>query len=182
MWFGWIIDIGFPGPDRGEGGKYLVLPPGYDGPLPDSGFFVGHSKTNHVLYAVRAFMEKNDPKPAVELIKKTLKIIPTHRAASAQASRQPSKAASSSHQIRPFPRQVRRGQRQVVQHHPAERLLLLRDARQARAARAGNLLQSGAPGQLAAIGIVKGKPFNPDDSTQKILTDAAAVGNAAVAP
>jgi len=24
MWFSWIIDIGFPGPDRGEGGKYLL--------------------------------------------------------------------------------------------------------------------------------------------------------------
>ena len=66
MWFGWIIDIGGPGPDRGEGGKYLIVPPGYDGPLPDSGFFVGTSKTNHVLYAVRAFMVNNDPKPAVE--------------------------------------------------------------------------------------------------------------------
>ena len=32
MWFGWIIDIGVPGPDRGEGGKYLIVPPGYDGP------------------------------------------------------------------------------------------------------------------------------------------------------
>ena len=34
-------------------------------------------------------------------------------------------------------------------------------------------------GQLAAIGIVKGKPFNPDARMKKILTDAAAVGNAA---
>ena len=34
-------------------------------------------------------------------------------------------------------------------------------------------------GQLAAIGIVKGKPFNPDAKTRKILTDAAAVGTAA---
>jgi len=34
-------------------------------------------------------------------------------------------------------------------------------------------------GQLAAIGIVKGKPFNPDARMRKILTDAAAVGNAA---
>ena len=24
MWFSWIIDVGFPGPDRGEGGKYLL--------------------------------------------------------------------------------------------------------------------------------------------------------------
>jgi hypothetical protein len=45
MWFGWIIDIGGPGPDRGQGGKYLILPPDYDGPLPDNGFFVGQSKT-----------------------------------------------------------------------------------------------------------------------------------------
>ena len=34
-WFRWVIDIGLPGPDRGEGGKYLVLPPGYDGPVPE---------------------------------------------------------------------------------------------------------------------------------------------------
>src|SRR5262245_55554899 len=40
MWFSWIIDIGFPGPDRGEGGKYLLVPPGYDGPLPEGGFFI----------------------------------------------------------------------------------------------------------------------------------------------
>jgi len=28
MWFGWIIDIGFPGPDRGAGGKYLFFAAG----------------------------------------------------------------------------------------------------------------------------------------------------------
>jgi hypothetical protein len=33
-------------------------------------------------------------------------------------------------------------------------------------------------GRLAAIGIVKGKPFVPDARMKKILTDAAAVGNA----
>ena len=56
MWFSWVIDIGFPGPDRGEGGKYLIVPPGYDGPLPDSGFYVAHSSTNRVLYAARSFL------------------------------------------------------------------------------------------------------------------------------
>ena len=34
-------------------------------------------------------------------------------------------------------------------------------------------------GQLAAIGIVKGKKFAPDERMKKILTDAAAVGQAA---
>src|SRR5208282_4439808 len=33
-------------------------------------------------------------------------------------------------------------------------------------------------GSLVAIGIVKGKPFNPDARTRKILTDAVATGNA----
>jgi hypothetical protein len=64
-----IIDIGFPGPDRGEGGKCSFVPPDYDGPLPDSGFHVGHPRTNHVLNAVRAFMDNNNPKPSAELIK-----------------------------------------------------------------------------------------------------------------
>src|SRR5262249_10938559 len=76
MWFSWIIDIGFPGPDRGEGGKYLLVPPGYDGPLPDGGFFIARSSTVHVLYGARAFLVNNDPKPTVELIKKHLKIYP----------------------------------------------------------------------------------------------------------
>jgi hypothetical protein len=68
MWFGWIIDIGGPGPDRGQGGKYLFLPPDYEGPVPEGGFYVGRSKTNHALYVARAFMVDNDPKPSVALI------------------------------------------------------------------------------------------------------------------
>ena len=28
MWWGWITDFGLPGPDRGEGGRYLLVPPG----------------------------------------------------------------------------------------------------------------------------------------------------------
>ncbi len=31
MTWKWITDFGLPGPDRGEGGKYLLLPPGYEG-------------------------------------------------------------------------------------------------------------------------------------------------------
>ena len=39
MWFGWITDFGLPGPDRGQGGTYLLLPPGYDGPVPEGGSY-----------------------------------------------------------------------------------------------------------------------------------------------
>jgi len=34
-------------------------------------------------------------------------------------------------------------------------------------------------GSLAAVGIVKGKPFNPDAQMKQILTDAAAIATAA---
>src|SRR4029078_13565166 len=38
-WFRWVTDIGAPGGDRGEGGKYLIVPPGHDGPMADGGVF-----------------------------------------------------------------------------------------------------------------------------------------------
>ncbi len=28
MWFRWVTDFGLPGPDRGEGGRYLLVGPG----------------------------------------------------------------------------------------------------------------------------------------------------------
>ena len=43
MWFRWVTDMGLPGPDRGTGGRYLLVGPGYDGPLPEGGFYVSHS-------------------------------------------------------------------------------------------------------------------------------------------
>ena len=55
----------------------LRIPPGYDGPLPEGGFYIGRSRTTRVLYAARAYLKDNsDPKPAVEQIKRTMKIYP----------------------------------------------------------------------------------------------------------
>jgi hypothetical protein len=38
-WFRYVTDMRIAGPDRGAGGKYLFLPPGFDGEVPD-GYFV----------------------------------------------------------------------------------------------------------------------------------------------
>ncbi len=76
MAFHWISDFGFPGPDRSEGGRFLLLPPGYDGDLPDSGFHVGRSGTLRALMLGRSFMQDDDPKTTVDLIKERLKIYP----------------------------------------------------------------------------------------------------------
>ena len=76
MWWGWIVDFGLSGPDRGEGGRFLLVPPGYDGPLPDSGYHVGHSRTSRALMLGRAFLTDDDPAPTVATIKGTLRITP----------------------------------------------------------------------------------------------------------
>jgi hypothetical protein len=34
-WFRCVTDVGITGPDKGKGGKYLLLPPGYTGAIPD---------------------------------------------------------------------------------------------------------------------------------------------------
>lgn len=44
MWFVWVTDFGTPGPDRGAGGSYVLLPPGYDGRVPEGGSFVARIK------------------------------------------------------------------------------------------------------------------------------------------
>ena len=31
FWYRWVSDVGITGPDKGLGGKYLILPPGYTG-------------------------------------------------------------------------------------------------------------------------------------------------------
>ena len=76
-WFRWVIDVGLPGPDRGQGGKYLIVPPGYEGTLPEGEFNVAHSKTLHGVWFARAFLENgNDPKPVVKRIKDFTKVYP----------------------------------------------------------------------------------------------------------
>ena len=79
MWWRWIIDFGLPGPDRGQGGKFLLVGPDYDGPLPDSGYHIGHSRTTRAFLLGRSFINENpgmDPAPTVETIKRTTKIYP----------------------------------------------------------------------------------------------------------
>jgi len=180
MWFTWIIDIGFPGPDRGEGGKYLLVPPGYNGPLPEGGFYVAHSRTTRVLYAARAFLVKNDPKPTVDLIKKTIKIYPytPGGVGTSIATALEGKVRLGRNSPIPATKFVEGSGKAFNTIPPGDYTFfeMVNEAVQQEPATSYDVELSG---QLAAIGIVKGKPFKPDARMKKILTDAAAVGNAA---
>lgn len=54
-------DIGLPGPDRGEGGRYLLVPPGYKVELPEAGYFVNKVRTTRVTMFGRSFLEEQRP-------------------------------------------------------------------------------------------------------------------------
>ena len=57
MYFRYMSDTGAAGPDKGKGGKYLVLPPGYEGEVPE-GYFVVESKTYGVWNFMRGYVKK----------------------------------------------------------------------------------------------------------------------------
>jgi hypothetical protein len=181
MWFGWIIDIGFPGPDRGEGGRYLLVPPGYDGPLPEGGFYVARSKTERVLYAARAYLKDgNDPKPAVENITKTMKIYPytPGGVGTSIATALEGKVRLEANPKVPETKFVEASGKSFNTIPPSDFSffeMINANVQQEPATSYNPELA----GQLAAIGIVKGKEFKPDARMRDILTEAAAVGNAA---
>lgn len=178
MWFQWVIDIGRPGPDRGLGGKYLIVGPDYDGPLPEGGYFVAHCKTNHALYAMRQFIaDGKDPAPAVANIKKNLKI---YRYAPGSFGTSIAEALTGEVRLAGEPeipetkfRDVSGVAFNTIPPSDYGFYELINENVQNEPATSYDVELAG---QLAAIGIAHGKPFQPDARMKKILTEAALVG------
>ncbi len=64
----WILDMGLPGPDAGNGGRHLLLPPGYDGVVPED-YFTGRATTFRVIAGIRALPIGGDVDAANERLK-----------------------------------------------------------------------------------------------------------------
>ena len=181
MWFRWITDFGLPGADRGEGGKYLLVGPGYDGPLPEGGFAIRKSRTTRALVLGRSFLTDNDPAPTVAVIKKSIKVYPytPGGAGTSIGSFLTGKAPSLVQLQKPVsPRWVEGTGRAMNTIPPNDfgHFEMLNQLVQMEPAEA---LDPEIAGQFAAIGIIKGKKFEPDARMRKILENAVAVGNAA---
>jgi hypothetical protein len=71
-----VTDVGLTGPDKGKGGKYLFVPPGYPGELPSSGYFIAKPSTYVNLVFYRAFAQGGDIAAAVAAMKAGAKIYP----------------------------------------------------------------------------------------------------------
>ncbi|WP_433989830.1 hypothetical protein SuNHUV7_06960 (plasmid) [Pseudoseohaeicola sp. NH-UV-7] len=75
-YFRFITDFGVTGPDEGEGGKYLFVPPGYEGELPEDGYFVFHSPSYTTMQLIRAFVGEDGIEATVQRVKDTMRVYP----------------------------------------------------------------------------------------------------------
>jgi hypothetical protein len=147
-------DVGLPGPDAGKGGKFLLLPPGYTGEVPE-GYYVYRSGTYNVFIFLRSFYE--DPKnltPAVALVEQS-KIYPLNGKDAAKPMQFPDASGVPANML------------PVSDGSVFDQLKQLVDSE------GSTLAESDWLGMLAAIGIVKGQPFKPDAHTREILGRAA---------
>lgn len=149
-----ITDTGFAGPDKGEGGKYLILPPG----APDikaEGFRVFRSPTTNIFVGTRAL----DPDPAkAEAWIKQLRLYPYEQRANPPATRFISPEGRPYSQVPPRGLAYWERLAEIINREPVierDRFFMA---------------------MLAPLGIEKGKPFKPDARQKKLLEEATFVG------
>jgi hypothetical protein len=159
--FRYVSDIGLVGPDKGQGGKYLIVGPDYTGTLPTEGYFIAKSPTYSNMVFFRAFVRGGDIAAAVRGVKASASLYPFSAAASPPAATFVNLSGKQFNTIHANDFHFYEELNAVVQHEPA------------------GMFDPEIVGLFAAIGIKKGTPFAPDAQMKGILTEAVAVGNAA---
>ncbi len=154
----WVLDMGTIGPDKGHGGKHLILPPDHQGDMPE-GYHAGRSKTWKVVVFVRIMPIAGDIAKAIAAVN-GIQVYPlakagqpvTHRFIDVSAKIMALPILTWENQLE-YWRQLHA----VIQAEtaPVEFRPML--------------------GMLASLGIAPGKPFGPDARTQRILEEAARI-------
>jgi hypothetical protein len=157
-WFRWVGDLGAIGPDKGKGGKYLVLPPGYEDDVPD-GYFVLRPKTLWSWAMVRGSTAQGLGHE-VDLMKEKIRVYPLAKAKNPPKTEFIDTSGISYNTISPNDFGFFEDLNQLIQKEPIDSL------------------DPETRGLVASIGIVKGKPFKPDARMKTLLTEAVAIGNA----
>jgi hypothetical protein len=159
VWQTALEDVGLHGVDKGAGGKFVIVPPGYKEPIP-SGYNVLRADTYGSYALLRSNMKSHGDADVAASIAygKRVKVYPLSAAAN------PPETIFTDVKDVNFDSTIRYDASyfanldRIVQSEPwIERDRAMID-------------------QLRTIGIEKGKPFAPDAATQKILT--AAIGEA----
>lgn len=149
----YLGDIGIPGPDKGSGGKYLVVPTGQkveDLGVDPSDYFVYDCPTNGVFLFQRGFFQSvDDLSPGVKAVE-GLAIRPLHGDATPMDFQHVSDLPAN-----------------ALFAHDASYFGMLNELIQSERLDAVDPYMHGA---LAALGIAKGKDFTPTDRQHELWT------------
>jgi len=162
LWFR-TSGVGRLGPDKGEGGKYLLVPPGYTDELPKEGYFITPFKTMDVNYFIRGVVIKGDVAGAADMVAKS-KVYPYSERANPKANK--ILRIVGKHISTDFPKGIEywKTLSELINNNPVEE----RD----------RFFMA----MLKPLGIEKGKPFAPDERQKRILEEGANLGHAIAKP
>jgi hypothetical protein len=170
-YFRFVIDLGAPGPDRGKGGKYLILPPDYEGDLegPIGGkaaevegeeYFVAKSPSYVNLLILRGFLVDGKPDAAAQMFRSGVKVYPLSQTSDRPEMKFVSGSGRPFNTIHANDYDFYEELHTVIEREPI------------------GLIEPQLRGLFASVGIEKGKPFDPDEKMKRILSEAVAIGNA----
>ena len=150
----YLSDMGAAGPDKGKGGKYLVLPPGYKGDVPE-GYFVVKSTSYVVWNFMRGYVRGSvtnpaDVKKSADNIKNNLKVYPLAKKDNPPKMEFKNMTGVYYNTIPPNDFSYFERLNEIIQKEPID------------------FIDPEIRGLIATLGIVKGKPFKPDARMKKI--------------
>jgi hypothetical protein len=160
-WQAALEDVGPAGADKGAGGKYLILPPHHQGVAPDG--YITLPSANYQGYALLRSLLKSGSKTDVNaavVYGKRIKMYPLSQAANPPETVLLDAIGIVYDSTIPYDLRFFQSLDRFVQQEP----WLTRD--------------KAMIDQLKSIGIEKGKPFSPDEATQRILNAAAGEAHA----
>lgn len=158
----WVADMGLPGPDAGNGGKHLLLGPDYTGPIPGAGYYVHRASSNRQIVGARSLPVGGDVAAAKQRLT-TIKVYPLDPDAE-WTEPQWLELTGKFQDTTPLQWENNLTFWQV-----------LHETIDTEPAFPGYHTHYG---ELAALGIEKGAPFEPDDRMKGLLESAAQAGNA----
>lgn len=159
-WFRFVVNMGAPGPDRGRGGRYLIVHEEHDGELPE-GYFVARSPSFVNWLILRGFLVDGRPDAATEMFRTGLRIYPLALRDAPPEMQLSTLSGVPMNTIHANDIEFYDEIARVIDREPV------------------GLIDPETRGVLASIGIRKGRPFDPDDRLRATLTEAVAIGNGA---
>jgi len=158
QWMRPMVDMGIAGPDAGKGGPYLLVPPGYEGELPSTGFVqTVRLRTYRQWLVLRGFLGPDgDAQPAIDTIS-ALKVYPLAAADAPPPTRAENVTGKPFDTIHPMDARYFEDLAEIVEYEPYD------------------AIDPEVSAQLAQIGIEKGAPFAPDERMRTIFDEAAQV-------